>query len=121
MSQQVLREKAQNIQSSVIYTIMADEIKISNKEKNGTVFCIRWVDDNLQPHKEFIGMHPLLKASADHIILVVKDILLRMNLKIENAQWKGQCYDGFSAMAGTKSRVATQLKLLKRKYFVTHC
>ena len=52
MSQQVLREKAQNIQSSVIYTIMEDEIKISNKEKNGTVFCIRWFDDNLQPRKE---------------------------------------------------------------------
>ena len=52
MSQEVLREKAQNIQSSVIYTIMEDEIKISNKEKNGTVFCIRWFDDNLQPRKE---------------------------------------------------------------------
>ena len=64
MSQQVLREKAQNIQSSVIYTIMADEIKISNKEKNGTVFCIRWVDDNLQPHKRVYRNAPSSKIQC---------------------------------------------------------
>ena len=40
MSLQVLREVAKNIQSSVKYTIMADEtVDISNKEE--LVFCIR--------------------------------------------------------------------------------
>ena len=64
---------------------MEDETEdISNKEK--LVFCIQWVDDNLTPHKEFIGMHPLVNTSVDYIVLVIKDILLRMNLKIENAR-----------------------------------
>ena len=52
---------------------MADRrAEISDKEK--LVFFIRWVDDNLKPHKEFIGMHPLVSTSTDHIVLVIKDI-----------------------------------------------
>ena len=117
MSLQVLREIAQNIQSSVI-TIMTDETAdISNKEK--LVFYIRWVDGNLTPHEEFIGMHSLVNISVDHIVLIIKNILLQMNLKIQNA--RGQCYDEASAMAGTKSGVATQLTLLNGKCIFTHC
>ena len=54
-----------------------------------------------------MGKHPLVDTSTDRIILVIKDILPRMNLKIENA--RGECYDGASSMAGTKSGVATHL------------
>ena len=50
---------------------MADRrAEMSDKEK--LVFW--WVDDNLKPHKEFIGMHPLVSTSTDHIVLVIKDI-----------------------------------------------
>ena len=118
MSLQVLREIAQNIQSSVIYTIMAGETaEISNKEQ--LVFCIRWDDNNLTPHEEFIGMYHLVNTSADHIVLLIKDILLRINLKIENA--RGQCYDGASVMAGTKSGVVTRLKISNGKSLFRHC
>ena len=89
----------------------------SNKEQ--VVFCILWDFHNLTPHEEFIGMILFVNNSADHIVLVIKDILLRINLKIENA-W-GQCYDEASAMAGTKSGVATQLKILNRKCIFKHC
>ena len=54
-------------------------------------------------------MHPLVNTSADRIVVVVKRMLLRMRLKIEN---------GASAVAGTKSGVATQLKLLKENVFL---
>ena len=40
-------------------------------------------------------------------------------MKIENAQ--GQCYDRAPAMAGSKSSVVTQLKLLSGKCLFTHC
>ncbi len=96
---------------------MADETSdVSNKEQ--LVFCIRWVDEFLIPHEEFIGMHPLPNTKADEIVLVIKDILLRLNLKIANA--RGQCYDGASTMAGTKSGVATQIKYIKSKMTCTH-
>ena len=50
---------------------MADRrAEMSDKEK--LVFW--WVDDNLKPHTEFIGMHPLVSTSTDHIVLVIKDI-----------------------------------------------
>ena len=47
------------------------------------------------------------------------DVLLRMNLKIENA--RGQCHDGAAAMAGTKTGVATQIKAINGKCLYTHC
>ena len=42
-----------------------------------------------------------------------------MNLKIENA--RGECYVKDSVMAGTKSGVAIELKLLNGKCLFTHC
>ena len=63
-------------------------------------------------------MHPLISTSTDHIALGIK-VLLRMNLKIENV--RGQRYDAAFAMAGIKSGLATQLKLLNGKYLFTHC
>ena len=81
MALRVLREIAQNIQNALIYTIMADETAdVSNKEH--LVLCIRWVDDDLVAHKDFIGMHPL--KDTDHNVFVIKDILQRMNLRLED-------------------------------------
>ena len=81
MALRVLREIAQNIQNALIYTIMADETAdVSNKEH--LVLCIRWVDDDLVAHKDFICMHPL--KDTDHIVFVIKDILQRMNLRLED-------------------------------------
>ena len=42
-----------------------------------------------------------------------------MNLRLAEA--RGQCYDGASAMAGSKSGVATQIKSLNGKCLYTHC
>ena len=80
---------------------------------------MRWVDENLIPHEEFIGLHVIPDTSADEIVAIIKDILLRMNLRIENA--RGQCYDGASSMSGKRSGVATQIKFLNRKCLYTHC
>ena len=64
-------------------------------------------------------MHPLLTIEADQIITVIKDVLLRINLRVEDARW--QCYDGASIMSGSKSGVPTQFQLLNRKCLYTHC
>ena len=80
---------------------------------------MRWVDENLIPHEEFIVLHAIPDTSADEIVAIIKDILLRMNLRIENA--RGQCYDGASSMSEKRSGVATQIKSLNRKCLYTHC
>ena len=118
MALHVLREIAKNIQNAGIYTIMADETAdVSNTEQ--LVFCIRWVDEHLIPHEDFIGMHPLPNTMAKGIVAVIKDILLRLNLKVEDS--RGQCYDGASNMTGAKSGVATKIKALNSKCLFTHC
>ena len=43
-------------------------------------------------HEDFIGMHPMQGTGADQIVFIIKDILLRMNLRLEGA--RDQCYDG---------------------------
>ena len=83
------------------------------------MFCIRWVDDVLQVHEEFIGLHPLPGTTSDQIVFIIKDILLRMNLKLEKS--RGQCFDGAASMAGPKSGVATKIKSLNEKCLYTHC
>ena len=53
---------------------MADETAdVSNKEQ--LVICIRWVDDGLTAHEDFIGMHPIERTTADVIVRVLKVII----------------------------------------------
>ena len=70
-------------------------------------------------HEDFIGMYALERTTADHIVAVLKNCLISMHLRIENA--RGQCYDGASTMAGEKTGVATQIKALNSKCLYTHC
>ena len=96
----MLRKISENIQNATFFTIMADETAdISNKEQ--LVVCIRWVDEKFAVHEDFMGLYPLERTTADHIVAVLKNSLISMHLCIENA--RGQCYDGASTMAGEKN------------------
>ena len=49
------------------FTIMVDETTdLSNTEQ--MVFCLRYVDDNLEVHEEFIGLYSLDSTSAESIV-----------------------------------------------------
>ena len=79
------------------FMIMADETAdVSNKEQ--LVICIRWVDDCFVIHNDFNGMYPLERTTADRVVAILKNALLRMNLNTQRA--RGQCYDGAATMAG---------------------
>ena len=41
--------------------------------------------------KEYIGQMPVAPTNADRIVVCIKDVLLRINLRIQDAH--GQCYD----------------------------
>ena len=79
MSLNILRNVARDIRNSNIFSIMADEMADVSKIEQ-LVFCIRWVDNNLEAHEEFIGLHPIPNTEADTLVNVIKDILLRLNL-----------------------------------------
>ena len=114
----MLREVAKNISNAGMYVIMADETAdVSNAEQ--LVICLRWVDDDLQAHEEFIGMKPIANRKANTIVREIKDVLLRMNLGIEDA--RGAYFDEVATMDGAKSGIVTQLKSLNGKIPFTHC
>ena len=118
MSLSILRDIAKNIECGAYYTIMADEVTdAANHEQ--FVLCLRWVDDELNPHEEFICLQSVPNISADTLVAVIRDVLIRMNLSIINC--RGQCYDGASNMVGAKSGVATQIKNDEPRAILTHC
>ena len=107
MSHKILREVMADIKEAGQYSVMADETADkSNTEQ--LVICLRWVDDNLEAHEEFIGLHPLKGTSADDVFPLKKDVLLRLNLNI--ADPRGQCYDGTGAMMGRNLALPLNLK-----------
>ena len=73
----------------------------------------------MEAHEDFVGLHPFSRTTADSIVQVLKDVLLRMNLDVKGS--RGQCYDGAATMSGKASGVATQFKLQNEKILYTHC
>ena len=77
MALNMLRKIARNIQQAKFYSVMGDETAdISNKEQ--LILCIRWVNDDLQAHEDFIGIHKLPNITADEIVKVIKVINLKL-------------------------------------------
>lgn len=83
------------------------------------VLVLRWVDDDLCAHEEFIGLYKVSSIEASSLVSVIKDTLLRMNLSLAKA--RGQCYDGASNMAGIRNGVATQIQKEEPRAIFTHC
>ena len=72
MGLSVLRKVAGRL-AGQYYTIMADETTdISNTEQ--LVLCLRFVDDQLVSHEEFIGLHSMDDTTAECITRTIEDI-----------------------------------------------
>ena len=118
MALQVLREIAKNLQDTDFYTMMCDEATdVANTSQ--LVICLRWVDDNLVAHDEYIGLKDMADTSADSIVKALKDVLLRMNLNLRKC--RGQCYDGCSTMTGHRNGVVTKIKECEKRALYSHC
>lgn len=71
MSLEMLQDITSEIKKAKYFTVMADETAdVSNKEQ--LVLCIRWVDNDLVAHEEFIGLYPLARTQATDIVEVIK-------------------------------------------------
>ena len=58
---------------------MANEITdIIDKEQ--FVICIRWVDNDLNANKDFIGLNELSVTNAETLAFILKDVVLRLGL-----------------------------------------
>ena len=111
MVQQVLRQLATSLQSAIFFALMVDETTDkANRERVFRVF--RKVNDALTAHEEFVGLYLTDSIASKALVALIKDVLLRMNLKIEH--FHGQYYDGASSMTGAKSGVAKISKFIKK-------
>ncbi len=77
------------------------------------------MDEDLTDHEDVIGLRPVDTIDANCLAGAIKDVLLRMNLKLSGC--RGQCYDGASNMTGSKQGVATQLQSEEPRAVLTHC
>ena len=117
MALHILRDITADV-SGKWFTLMVDETTdMSNTEQ--MVVCLRFVDNNLKVYEEVVGLYSLESTSAETIVSTIKDVLLRMNLRMEMCC--GQCYDGASNMSGSNSGVATKIASLEHRALYTHC
>ena len=80
---------------------------------------LRWVDNELQVHEEFIGLYEVSTIEATSLVAAVKDCLLRLNISLTKV--RGQRYDGASNMSGLRRGVATVIQAEQPKAYYTHC
>ena len=84
MAVKVLRGIASDITESGCYRIMADEsTDASNIEQ--LVICICWMDKKMTVRVEYIGLMPVTQTNADIIVVSIKDVLLGMYPRIQDA------------------------------------
>ena len=97
---------------------MIDETSdISNKEQ--CVIVMRWVDDSLDVHEDFIGLYSIDNTESQTLVKVIKDVLFGTNLLVQNI--RGQCYYVESVMKGHKTGVAKVIRDVKPRAVYTHC
>lgn len=118
MGLQILRSISTQVQNSPFTTIMADETTdVSNKEQ--VTLIIRRITENLEVHEEFLGLYTVSSTNAAMLSDVIRDLFVRMNVSLEKL--RGQCYDGASAMSGSKNGVAKRIGDLEPRAVYTHC
>ena len=44
------------------------------------MICMRWVDYDLNPNEDFIGLHKLKATNAGTLAFILKDVVLRLGL-----------------------------------------
>ena len=114
----VLRIICETIQKARYFSVMADEVTdSSNKEQ--VVVCFMTVDEQFDPHEDFVGLYQVDSIESSSIVKVLKDTILRLNLTMNNC--RGQCYDGAANMAGIRNGVAVQMCAEEPRAVYSHC
>ena len=90
---------------------------IANKEQ--LTIYLRWVDQNLHDHKNFIGLYQVNDITADTLTDSIKDALLQLQIDLSMRQ--GQCYDGTSNISGVNNSVAAQITSTEKQTVYMHC
>ena len=77
------------------------------------------MDNDLAVNEEFIGLYEIKSIEVPHLVHVIKNTLLQLNLTISKVC--GQCYDGASNMRGIRNRVAKLIQDEEPRATFIHC
>ena len=64
---------------------MVDETTDAVTEEQ-SVIVIRWVDDDIQAHEDFIGMYATACTDTKSIVMIIRDTLLRLSLSTNDCR-----------------------------------
>lgn len=118
LSNAVQRIIHDRVRSQEFFSIIADETSdISVSEQMS--FCLRSVNASLEVEEYFIGVHETESTTADVLYNMIRDVLLRCQLKIGNC--RGQCYDGAANMSGCVNGVQKKILLDEPRAIYVHC
>ena len=70
MAHQVQRDLVNDIRSN-FFSIIADEYTDINNQEQLTI-CLRWVDDTLEAHEDFLGLYLIPDIASDIVVSVIK-------------------------------------------------
>lgn len=100
------------------FSIIMDGVQdISGSEQES--ICLRYVDDDLLPHEDFIGVYEVSSTTGKDLARVATDVLLRLNLPLSSL--RGQSYDGAANMAGGVKGVQAVLRESQPLALYVHC
>lgn len=97
LSCSIVRDIKEDVNKAGYFSLIVDGTQdVSGLEQES--ICIRFVDNDLEPHEAFIGLYSANDTTGEGIAAICKDVLLRLGLPLQNLQ--GQTYDGAANMAG---------------------
>ena len=77
----LLRQVSSCIRNNRFYSIMADEC---TSDQEQFTLCIRWVDESLTDHEDFIGLYHVASIDANTLVATIKDVLLRLGFTLSD-------------------------------------
>jgi len=118
LADDVLRRILSEIRNAQYYSLMVDKTMDCSRHEQ-LVICFRFCDSQLEIHELFTGFHESEHQDAATLFAIVKDILLRFNLDLNNC--RGQCCDGAANVAGCLSGLQTRIREVEHRAVFVHC
>lgn len=100
------------------YSIIMDDTQdVAGVEQES--ICIRYVDHDLIPHEEFVGLYEVSSTTGENLAVVAVDVLQRMNLPLSGL--REQTYDGAANMSGKTGGVQAKIKEIQPLALYAYC
>lgn len=96
-SHDIVRTIAGSVLKSGCYGLIVDGTQDISKSEQISI-CLRYVDEDLLPHEEFVGLYDPPSTTGATLAACIFDVLLRLQLPL--SLLRGQSYDGASNMSG---------------------